>query len=170
MMRPVLPCGGLGAVRGGQRGATLVVGLIMIVLITLIVVNAFSLSSSNLKAVGNMQIRDEAIAAASQAIEQVLGSNFTAAPAAQSIDVDVNKDDANDYTVAVAAPVCIRAVVAQSSEGCDVDHPELCTGSTWHTEWDLDSTVTDASTGAKVRVRQGVRVLLTQDEKIARCP
>ncbi|UUZ64284.1 hypothetical protein LP417_03665 [Polaromonas sp. P1-6] len=39
----------------GQSGATLVVALIMLTLITLLVVNAFTLSSSNLKAVGNMQ-------------------------------------------------------------------------------------------------------------------
>ena len=49
----------------------LVIGLIMIVLITLIVVNAFTLSSANLKSVNNMQLRDEALAAAGQAVQNL---------------------------------------------------------------------------------------------------
>lgn len=153
-----------------QRGATLIIGLIMVVLITLIVVNAFTLSSSNLKSVGNMQMRDESIAAANQAIEQVLSSNFTDPPTATSINVDINKDDTNDYVVSVAAPACIRALVAASSDGCDSEHPELCSGSTWNTEWDIDASVKDVASGASVRVRQGVRVLLTDTQKTAVCP
>jgi Tfp pilus assembly protein PilX len=156
--------------RQAQRGATLILGLIMMVLITLIVISAHTLSSTNTKSVGNMQIRDEAIAAANQAVEQVLSADFTAAPTAESINVDINKDDTNDYTVAIAQPVCMRAIVAQVSEGCDTEHPELCVGSTWHSEWDIDATVTDAASGAAVRVRQGVRVLLTNDRKLAVCP
>jgi len=153
-----------------QRGATLIIGLIMVVLITLIVVNAFTLSSSNLKSVGNMQMRDESVAAANQAIEQVLSSDFTNPPTATAINVDINKDDAVDYSVSVAAPTCIRAITAAVSDGCDSEHPELCTGSTWNTEWDVDATVKDASSGASVRVRQGVRVLLTDTQKTAVCP
>jgi len=59
-----------------QRGATLVIGLIMLVLITLMMTSAFMLSSGNLRAVGNMQFRSEAMAAANLAIEQVLGTEF----------------------------------------------------------------------------------------------
>ncbi len=69
-----------GRCRSPQRGATLIIGLIMIVLISLIVINAFTLSSSNFKSVVNMQIRDEASAAANQAVEQVIGSDFTSTP------------------------------------------------------------------------------------------
>src|SRR5688572_26041587 len=89
-----------------QRGATLVVGLIMLVLITLLVTSAFTLSNTNSKSVGNMQIRNEAVAAANKAIEQVVSSPFTAAPAAEAIDVDLNNDGTTDYTVAFAAPTC----------------------------------------------------------------
>ncbi len=153
-----------------QRGATLIIGLIMMVLITLIVLSAFTLSSTNAKSVGNMQVRDEAIAAANQAIEQVISADFTAAPAAESINVDINKDDVIDYSVALAKPVCVRAIAAVTSVGCDTEHPELCTGSTWHSEWDINATVTDASSGARVNIRQGVRVLLTDSRKILVCP
>ncbi|MES2634643.1 MAG: PilX N-terminal domain-containing pilus assembly protein [Pseudomonadota bacterium] len=156
--------------RRAQRGATLIIGLIMMVLITLIVLSAFTLSSTNAKSVGNMQVREEAIAAANQAIEQVVSADFTAAPAAESINVDINKDDTIDYTVALATPVCVRAIAATTSVGCDTEHPELCTGSTWHSEWDIDATVTDAASGAAVRIRQGVRVLLTDSRKTSVCP
>ena len=43
----------------------------MLALITLLVVNAFTLSSSNLKAVGNMQAREETMAAANQALTEL---------------------------------------------------------------------------------------------------
>ncbi|HWI83153.1 PilX N-terminal domain-containing pilus assembly protein [Ramlibacter sp.] len=154
-----------------QRGATLIIGLILLVLITLIVVNAFTLSSSNLKAVGNMQARDEAIAAANQVVEQVVSSNFTTTPAAQTVTVDINKDDRPDYTVAVATPTCVRATRAAFADPSDVElGPGMSAGSTWNTDWDLDATVTDGATGARVRVRQGVRVLLSQSQKTLSCP
>src|SRR5687767_1480773 len=97
--------------RNAQRGATLVIGLIMLVVITLLVTSAFTLSSSNLKSVGNMQNRNESIAAANKAVEQVLSSPFTAAPAAESIDVDIDNDGDQDYRVDFAAPVCVSASV-----------------------------------------------------------
>lgn len=153
-----------------QRGATLIVGLIMIVLITLIVVNAFSLSSSNLKSVGNMQQREETIAAANQAIELVISSAFTTVPVAQTINVDINNDGTNDYAVAVAIPVCVRAMVAGSASGSDVELGSAMSSSNWNTDWDIDATVTDAASGTSVRVRQGVRVLLNDTQKTSVCP
>jgi Tfp pilus assembly protein PilX len=156
--------------RSAQRGATLIIGLIMIVLITLIVVNAFTLSSSNLKSVGNMQVRDEAVAAGNRAIEQVVSSSFTDAPAGQTINVDINNDGTPDYVVTVATPTCIRAVAASTAAPSDVElGAALSVGTTWNTDWDLDATVTDATSGAAVRVREGVRVLLSQAQKTAVC-
>lgn len=156
---------------GSQRGATLIVGLIMLLLITLIVAGAFTLSSSNLKVVGNMQVREEALAAANQAVERLISAPFTDALGAQTFTVDMNKDGTDDYTVAVAVPTCIRALKAVTAAPSDVElPPEMSSGSTWNTEWDIDSTVTDAASGATVRVRQGVRVLLSQIKKDAACP
>lgn len=156
---------------GHQRGATLIVGLIMLVLITLIVAGAFTLSSSNLKSVGNMQVREEAIAAANQAAERLISSPFTSALGAQSFTVDINKDGTDDYTVAMAVPTCTRALQATSAAPSDVElGPDMSSGSTWNTDWDIDATVTDSASGASVRVRQGVRVLLTQTQKDTACP
>lgn len=154
-----------------QRGATLVVSLIMLTVISLIVIAGFTLSTANLKAVGNMQVQQEAVAAGNRAIEVVVGSAFTAAPTAQSINVDINNDGNNDYTVAVAAPVCVKAVIAStappSSIGLSMGGGS---GTTWHTDWDLEAVIDDSSTGARVTVHQGVRVLLGDSEKTAVCP
>lgn len=161
--------GACGASR--ERGATLIIALIMIVLISLIVLNAFTLSSSNFKSVSNMQRRDEAVAAANQAVEQVIGSDFTSMPVAQTITVDLDKDDRPDYSVAVAVPTCLRAAQATAAAPSDVElGGAMSAASSWNTDWDLDATVTDAATGAQVRVRQGVRVLLSQSRKLSSCP
>lgn len=160
-----------GAARGAQRGATLIIGLIMIVLITLVVVNAFTLSSSNLKSVANMQVREEAVAAANQAVEKVISAPFTNALGTQTFSVDINKDGTNDYTVAIATPTCFAAKTASEALPSDVELPvSMSTGSTWNTDWDIAATVTDSASGASVQVRQGVRVLLTQTEKAVACP
>jgi len=155
-----------------QRGATLIVGLIMLVLITLIVVNAFMLSSTNLKSVGNMQVRGEAIAAANQAIETLISdsTSFTGALGVHSYSVDINKDGINDYTVAVAPLVCLRAVQGASAAPSGAETGGGLSGSSdWATEFDISATVTDAASGASVTVREGIRVLLTQSQKDAAC-
>lgn len=152
-----------------QRGATLVVALIVLTLITLLVVNAFTLSSSNLKAVGNMQSRDESVAAANQAIELVVSSSFTDAPVAQEVNVDINKDGTTDYTVAIALPRCIKAIEVPNPDKCDENLKALCAENNWHTEWDVQATVGDAASGASVVVNQGVRVKLTNSQKTSVC-
>ncbi|MBC7618852.1 MAG: pilus assembly PilX N-terminal domain-containing protein [Candidatus Saccharibacteria bacterium] len=155
---------------GGQSGATLIVGLIMLVLITLIVLSAFTFSLSNLKSVGNMQVREEAIAAANLAIEQVIASPFTDAPTAQEINVDINKDGTTDFVVKVEAPTCIKALIASSPGNTQIGFNTGGGGSTWDTEWDINSRATDAASGASVQIRQGIRVRLSDVQKNLVCP
>lgn len=153
-----------------QRGATLIIGLIMLVVITLLVNTAFTLSSSNLKSVRNMQLRNEAIAAANMAIETVIGSPFTVSPVAETIEIDINNDGTNDYTVAIAQPTCTRAYLAASGTLSDPNFPT--TSDTWNTIWDIDATATELTnaTGTAVRVRSGTRVQLSNSQKTAVCP
>lgn len=64
-----------------QRGATLVIALIMLVLLTLFAISALNTSTTNLKVVGNMQARTEAFNAAQQAIDTVIsGTDFVTNP------------------------------------------------------------------------------------------
>jgi len=159
------------ATRRAQRGATLIVGLIMLVLLTLVATTAFMLSTGNLKAVGNMQFRNEAIAAANMAIEQVIGSPFTNVPAAESIDVDINNDGTPEYAVAIATPACVRASVAGDGSPSSLAlAASMSSSAVWNTVWNIDATVNDTVTGTSVRVEQGVRVLLGTAQKNAVCP
>jgi Tfp pilus assembly protein PilX len=156
-----------------QQGAALVVGMIMLVLITLMLVTALNLGTTNFRAMTNMQFRSEAIAAANQAIEQVISTPFTAAPTAESINVDVDNDADTDYVVQIAVPQCVYAAQAFGADPSSLSLPPTMTvASTWHTVWDLDASVAGASNvgGAEVRVRSGVRVLLSEAEKELVCP
>lgn len=152
-----------------QRGMVLVIGLIMLLLMTLMVSTAFTLSSVNLESVGNVQWRNNAEAAANVALEQVTSSAFTTAPQAQQIAVDLNRDGTAEYTANVATPVCVKASLASSAAPSSITLTGM-SNATWNTIWNLESTVNDALTGASVRVRSGVRVLLSDSRKNLVCP
>jgi hypothetical protein len=161
--------------RASDRGAALVVSLIMLVLITIVVITALNIGSANFRAVSNTQFRDEAVAAAEVAVQQVIGSNFTVAPAPLSIDVDLDNDGAwvPDYVVDVAQPECIFATIAEQSDPSSEDLDEsLTVSSTWNTVWELDARIAPGSSAgeADVRIKTGVRVLLSQAEKDTVCP
>lgn len=153
-----------------QKGVTLIIGLIMLVLITLVVTAAFNLSTSNLRSVGNMQVRDEAIAAANVAIEQMIGSEFTSSTG-EEIVVDIDNDGTTDYTVTMDAPVCVRASSAAVTSSSSVTLGEdFTTSSSFNTIWEIVATVTDSRSGASAKVRQGVRLLLNESDKEDLCP
>jgi len=160
---------------GNQRGAALIVGLIMLVLITVMATSAFSLSTGNLQAVGNMQSRTEAVAAGNHAIEQVLSSPFTASPQAEEVLVDINKDGTNDYKVSFVAPACISASQATSNEippsSSSLGTPfSSATIDYFETVWDLSATVSDEHNGgASVQIHEGVKVLLPESQYEALC-
>lgn len=157
----------------GQRGAALVVGLIMLVLITIMLITALNIGAANFRSVSNMQFREEAIAAANRAIELVISSNFAATPTAQEINVDIDQDDNVDYVVQVDAPQCVQATVAEEFDPSSEElGPTLSAASTWNTVWDVRATVDPEqnASGASVTVRAGVRVLLTQAQRDTVCP
>ena len=161
-----------------QHGATLIIGLIMLVTLTLIVSTAFSLSSSNLKSVRNMQLRNEAISAANAAIEIVVTSTlnptiFNKAPPAQTINVDIDNDGTDDYQVNIAALTCTRANLASDNSLSSLSLPVVMSSSTfWNTVWDIDATVKEITnaTGTSVHVRSGTRLKLSDTQKTAACP
>lgn len=162
-----------------QRGATLTIAMIMLVLLTLFVLAAINMSNINLLIMGNEQVRNEAIAAAQQGIEQVVSTNFPAAPPApQTITVDVNGAGAtaSTYNVNVPTPVCQNSVpikLVELDASSALDQP--CFGSAASgsagvsgaggtgdsfcasTQWDVNATATDNS-GAKatVTLHQGI--------------
>jgi len=177
--------------RRGQGGAALIVGLIMLLLITLAVTAGFTLSNTNLKSVGNMQNRNEAVAASNRAIEEVAaslllpgvdGSPSLAAPKATASLVDINNDGTNDYTVDIAAPTCVRATKSTDTGGGGAIGPGGIGGGAstagsglnalpdqYNSVWDITTTVTHAASGTVTSVRQGVRALLSKEQFLALC-
>lgn len=158
-----------------QSGAALIVGLIMLVLITVMLLAALTLSTSGFRSVSNMQFREEAIAAANRAIDQVISSNFTADPAAagDEFNVDIDADGTPDYTVVIDDPQCVSASQAFGTDPSSLSLPTSMTvASTWNTVWDVRATVAADSNagGAAVVVRAGVRALITDAQKADLCP
>jgi len=163
-----------------QRGAiTIFICMVMLLFMTLMVVTAFSMSTVNLQSVSNVQAREEATAAAQSVIEQVVASSFTENPASAALvdfPVDVNGDGTDDYWVDLAVPVCVRATRANTSTASSVTLPGMTAVDAWNTIWELDAiaTATDpgglvGDTGASVRIKQGVRKLLSEVQKDLVC-
>lgn len=112
-----------------QRGAVLIVGLVMLVLLTMMAISSFKAGKSNFVVVNTQQIRAEANRSAEQVIEQLVantsvnlanGSDLFGGDVSGAglnvIVTDVNGDGTGDYEVTVATPVCVkRRVVPQST-------------------------------------------------------
>ena len=120
-----------------QRGITLVIGLIMLVLLTLIAIAAFHMGSAQQAIVSNAQHRSEAIDAAQQAIETVVNSaNFMVNPSAaiptsncpgggsNTLCTDVNGDGTPDIKVTLSPqPTCISGAPINAST-LDFSNPQ----------------------------------------------
>jgi Tfp pilus assembly protein PilX len=154
-----------------QRGVvTIFVSMILLLLITLLVITAYSLSTMNLRAVGNVQTRQEALAAANAIIEKTIPLAFWEITTAQTDQaVDLNADGVTDYLVDLEIPRCVRADKVASTTSASVTLPGMTSSSAWNTIWELDATATEATTGTRVRVLQGVRILLSSTLKNALC-
>jgi len=153
-----------------QRGATLAVGLITLVVITLLTVSAFTMSGGNLKVVGNMQHRNEAIAAANMAIEQTINMNFpTINPAdfPSTLNIDIDQNNTDDYVVSIAAPVCVRAAPAPVNlAALSGVNSNVTNSGDYLTLWEIAVTAESQATGASVFAKQGINKRLTVAEYI----
>jgi len=139
-----------------QRGATLIVSLIMLVVLTLFAVTGFNLSSINLKITGNFKMEKGMEATAQQAIEQLIStkSAFNLTPVASTICINGGLGCIGGYNVAMAAPKCNYATTAK---GYSKKLGELALEDT---NWEVRADVNDALTGAKATVVQGVSIRL----------
>jgi Tfp pilus assembly protein PilX len=134
-----------------QRGATLFVALIFLLIMTLFAVSSINMSTVNLRIIGNMQAMKQMDAAAQDAIEQMLSNsnNFGTGVAASSVTSTVS---GTDFTVNVSAPVCIDSRVATGySAVVDNIIPDDNT-------WEIIAAVTDNVTGASATIHQGVEM------------
>ena len=182
-----------------QRGITLIVALVMLVLITLLALSTFNLSKSSIQVISNMQSRTENIAAARQAIDETISSTrfFTTPDDAianpcnnepNARCVDVNGDGVNDITVRLTPkPNCVVADNVLNTE-LDVTNSENAkclvgtsqsfgvagsvTGESLCSDstWEINAEATDNVTYAKVNMVQGVTVRVPKDDIVTSCP
>lgn len=129
-----------------QRGAVLLVTLIMLVVLTLFALSGFNLSSVNLRIAGNFQEQKAMEAIVQQAIEQVISSPaaFSLTPTAQVLTI-------NGQTVNVSAPRCNYTSTAK---GYTKKIGELTPEDS---DWEFRAAAADAS-GARAAIVQGVRI------------
>ena len=139
-----------------QRGATLLVSLIMLVVLTLFAVTGFNLSSVNLKITGNYKMEKSMEAAAQQAIEQLISSKsaFNLTPVASTICINGGLGCLGGHNVAMSAPKCNYA---NTAKGYSKKLGELALEDT---NWEIRADVNDALTDARATVVQGVSIRL----------
>lgn len=180
-----------------QRGATLVIALVMLVLLTLFALTALNTGTTNLRVVGNMQARSEAMGTAQQTIETVLSTpTFISDPAnavvnpcgaANTACTDINGDGINDYTtVLTPKPACvfvrpIKIVELNLSNtedlGCSSGQAQQfgVAGSVSgdslcaNTIWEITAETTGVNSGAKATVTQGIGVRVSSDDTSSTC-
>lgn len=168
-----------------QRGITMLIAMIMLIMVTLLAVASFRASNTNLKVVSSMQGRQEAVASAQAVIEQVMSSPFfseePATVAATPFTVDINNDATPDFNVALAVPTCLRArptVAAQLDLGNVNDRKCLGSGRAGagtlasfcsDTIWELSASTSDKVTGAATTVRQGVAMRVAATDALTSC-
>ena len=139
-----------------QKGAVLLVALIMLVVFTLMALSGVNSSTASLRIAGNMQAQTEVGAAAQQALEQVLDqtANFQftsdSPPASQVVTVS---SGGIDYKVTVVLQCLGARPVAGYSASFAVSAPS-------ESFWDVRATALDPRSGASEVAHQGVRVTL----------
>lgn len=174
--------------RSEQRGVTLFVGLIMLLLLTILSVTTYHAGKSSLQIVGNMQQRNQVMAAAQEAIEEAVstrrlyespGAVFAnpCSGIANTRCVDVNGDGVDDVTVTLTPnPTCIKSQIATLTlpkdvgciKGVDPDG-NIVSGCT-DTIWVIRAQADDSVSGASVAVSQGVAVRMLTTDAAKNCP
>jgi Tfp pilus assembly protein PilX len=175
------------SVSRSQSGATLIVSLMMLMIMTLLALTSFRLGKVNQQIVGNMQNRNQALSAAQIGIEQVISqaqfikTPADAVPMAQTCGnvrntmcIGVNGSTVKDVT-AVLTPTCvsIKAIPVAALDfnkpndaGCLMGAAQsfgVVGGASNNSLcadalWDIQAAATDSTTKAQYNVNQGVGV------------
>ena len=156
-----------------ERGAVLLMSLIMLVMMTIFVVSSVNVSSLGMKVVGNAQSQKQVDAAAMEAVEVILNDfgNFnkavsqrgapTAAATCYFSSGSCTPTDglatvspvgsAAGYSVTVNLPTCISSQTATGYSAVWGLAPD-------DNIWEISTTVSDNVTGATSTITQGVRI------------
>lgn len=145
-----------------QQGATLVIALIMLVIITLFAVTMVRISNSSMQVVGNMQVQRSLEATAQQAVEAkvstvtffndaVDGVGQFASPGTTSVVSSVNATN-----VTIQKPVCVGQ---KEASGYTLGSPLTPQDNVF----EVKATATDSVSSASVELVQGFKIRMTAD-------
>lgn len=175
---------------GRQGGATLIVTLIFLMVMSLMTVMMFKTTTTNVRITGNVQLRNEALAAAQVALASTISNTqFSTNPAliaATPFTVDIDGDGQADYNVtrnpqpkcnkvktikanqldpSVPADLACMSTAGGKNTGIESTSGATETGDSMcaNSEWNIRASVKDPASDAEVAVHQGVslRVLVT---------
>ncbi len=183
-----------------QKGMTLFMSLIMLVLLTLVALSSFKMTQSNMQVVTNMQQRDAATYAVRGVLAEVVSSDkFSTDPGsalapqtgcgnANMRCIDTNGDQVDDVTVKLTkTPTCVKVKTIKTSD-LDLDSPKerdclagaggltgvfgANTGDSFcsDTVWEVQAEATDKLSEAKMTVTQGVSIRAKVDDVKTLCP
>lgn len=133
----------------GQRGAVLIISLVLLIVLTLFVISSTRIATGDLRIVGNLRAQQDVENVSQEALEQVLSdiAPFYAPTAPVAVSAPAG------MTVVVGNRTCVRAAPASGYSAVSGVSPE-------DTIWDVPITVDDAITGASATTAQGVRIRL----------
>ncbi len=139
-----------------QKGATLVVSLVLLVVLTLLVMSTLTASNTNLRVVGNMQAQRQLEATAQKAIEDRITTLAFFRAAIDDTGIWAGGTPSitfveNAYNVMVFRPTCTFAAPEEGTSALNPLVPE-------QTTWSVRAVATDPVTGGSVDVTQGVRM------------
>jgi hypothetical protein len=141
-----------------QRGTTLLIALIFLVILTLFAVSGMNTGVINLRTANNAQLMVEAEFAAQQQIEAVINSVtpfvIGSLGAATTTNIDVNGDSYTDFVVTTQPPICLSMVPAPGYSY------EFAASAPKDTVWQVSATAADSTFGATATMRQGVKIRL----------
>ncbi len=159
---------------GRQGGATLVIALIMLVMLTLFAISAIRTGNIGFRIVANQQTQKLMEAAALEAIEQVVSNlgNFdpttiiaASTTVAQTVCVNGNPPVVTSGSCISGTSVTIspaRCISSRRSQYDSLTQPLA----TYDNVWEIVATVTDSATGAQAIYHQGVKMRMLSDS----CP
>ena len=180
-----------------QRGATLIIALIMLVALAMLGLWSFNAGTMNLRVVGNSQARQEVVAAAQAATASgscvKSGVLSVSSVAAGAIPIDIDGDAVPDYQARLTpAPSCYRVRVLKVNELDPASEGDrACLGSSTATnpgieivgaapvagdslcadsEWNVRAVVSDTRSHATAAVNQGVAVRTLTTDTASACP
>jgi Tfp pilus assembly protein PilX len=182
-----------------QRGATLIVALIVLLLLALLGLGAFHTSITDLKTSGNMQARNEALNAAQETIETAISTRqFVSDPAnalttpcgvANTFCTDLDGDGIAEYRTRLnPMPSCVTMkvikvvdlnVAVSEDLSCAVGQSQqfgivgldVSAGDSLcaSTVWQVTAEASSATSDAKVTATQGVGLRLGTDDVAGAC-